>query len=291
MYWEWVDVRPLIRPLQETDPTIDRTQGSNPVAHPIARTPTDQATCLLGVFMCPTGDVPQHLIVRKSKADAFASRLPSPELTVNDFRVFHRSVYTPAMKYTLPAVAVDKECFAPVQSKILAAILNGIGVARTIPTAIRHGPISMEGLDLLDLRTEAGISAIQLFRESIFSMSETGKMILVNLYHSQLEPGLGTHLLERPDIAVSYLTPTWLASICQFLFQHNLRITLTDATIPALQTNGDQFIMSTTHLSRFTDSQCYAINLVRLYLQVFTLCDVSANQYGKTICPEKYCGR
>ena len=94
--------------------------------------------------MTPTGDFSEHLVVMKSKADALASRLQSPQLTVNDIRIFHRSIYTPAMKYALPAVAVDEECFAPVQSKILTVIvLNGIGAARTIPTAIRHGPISI----------------------------------------------------------------------------------------------------------------------------------------------------
>ena len=50
------------------------------------------------------------------------------------------------MKYSLPALAISKECFAPVQSKVLASILNGIGIARTIPTAFRHGPESMGGL-------------------------------------------------------------------------------------------------------------------------------------------------
>ena len=53
-------------------------------------------------------------------------------------------------------------------------------------------------------------------------MSETGKMILINLYHSQLEPGRDTPHLERHDIAVSYLTPTWLTSVRQYLFQHIL---------------------------------------------------------------------
>ena len=193
------------------------------------------------------------------------------------------------MNYTLPTMTVYEECFAPVQSKILDAIHNGIGVARTIPTAIRHGPVSMGGLDLLDLRTEAGISAIQLFRESVFSMSETGKMILINIYHSQLESGRNTHLFERPDIAISYLTPTWPTSVCQYLFQHNLTITLTDAEMPHLQSKADQFIMTAQHLERFTAAQCYDINLVRLYLQASTLFDLLAGTDGKTICPDRLC--
>ena len=69
----------------------------------------------------------------KSKADAYTIRLRSPKLTISDIRIFHRSIYRPAMLYSLPAVAVDEECFAPVQTKILASILNGIGVGQFPP--------------------------------------------------------------------------------------------------------------------------------------------------------------
>ena len=110
LYWEWVDGRPRLHPLQPTDPSINLTQGSQPTSHPIAGTSPDQVIRTLGIFMSPTGDFSKHLIVMKTKADAYASRLQSPKLTVNDIRVFHRSIYTPAMKYTLPAVAVDEEC-------------------------------------------------------------------------------------------------------------------------------------------------------------------------------------
>jgi hypothetical protein len=174
----------------------------------------------------PDGDFSQHLRVMKAKADSYAVHLRSPKLTASDIRIFHRTIYAPAMKYSLPAVAVDKEAFAPVQSRILTSILNGLGVSRTIPTAIRHGPAAMGGLDLLDLQTESGISSLKLFRDSVFSMSETGKMILINLHYSQLESGLGTPLLASPSVPVSYLTPTWVTSVRQFLFNIIFKFTL-----------------------------------------------------------------
>ena len=208
MFWEWIEGRPCLRPISISDPTVALTKGSAPEAHSIHRIPLENATRLLGVYLSPTGGFSTHLNILKKKADAFASRLKSPRLTVLDIRIFHRSIYSPAMTYSLPAMAVDEEAFAPVQSKILASLLNGLGVARTIPTAIRHGPTAMGGLDLLDLRTESGISALKLLRDSIFSRSETGKMLLINLYYSQLESGLGLHLLAHPRVLVSYLTPT-----------------------------------------------------------------------------------
>ena len=157
------------------DPTVSLTQGPSPIQEPIKRVPVDQDSRIVGIQLSPDGDFSPHLRVMKFKADSYASRLSSPKLTAADIRIFHRNIYTPAMKYSLPAIAVDEELFAPVQSKILAAILNGLGISRTIPTPIRHGPTAMGGLDLLDLRTEAGISAIKLLRDSIFAKSETGQ--------------------------------------------------------------------------------------------------------------------
>ena len=290
LYWEWKDGRPILRPVQPDDPTISLTKGASSTPLPVDCLPSDQASKILGVHLSPLGDFSKHLAVMKIKADTYAIRIRSPKLTASDIRVFHRSIYRPAMLYSLPSIAVDEEAYGPVQSKILASILNGIGVARTIPTAIRHGPESMGGLALIDLRTEAGIAALKLLRDSVFSMSETGKMIMINLYHSQRESGIGTPLLERPDLSVSYLTPTWLTSIRQFAYQHNIRISTTTQYAPTLNHVNDKFLMETPHLDRFTQSEIVDINLVRIHLQASTLSDISAGTDGRTICPHCYKG-
>jgi hypothetical protein len=45
----------------------------------------------------------------------------------------------------------------------------------------------------------------------------------------QLEAGIPHPLLEFPTIEVLYLTPTWILSIRQFLYNHNLTISVTDS--------------------------------------------------------------
>ena len=210
MYWEWREGHPYLRPLDEADPPVLLTQGESEAPHSIKRVLIDQACRILGVYLSPDNDFSQHLQVMKTKADHYAFHLKSPKLTANNISIFHRTISTrPAMKYSLPGVAVDEEFLAPVQSRVLAAMLNGLGVARTLSTSIPQGPLSMGGLALLDLRTEAGISAIKLLRDSLFAISETGGMLLLNLYYSQLESGIGKPLLSTPwSIAISYHTPT-----------------------------------------------------------------------------------
>ena len=66
-------------------------------------------------------------------------------------------MYEPAMRYSLPTLAVDEEELDHVQTKVLSIMLQKLGVSSKIPTAIRHGPIDMGGIALMDLRTEVGI--------------------------------------------------------------------------------------------------------------------------------------
>ena len=112
------------------------------------------------------------------------------------------------MRYSLAALAVDEEELGPVQSKVLAAMLQGMGVSSKLPTAIHHGPLDMGGMELLDLQTEMGIASLRLIRNSVFANSKVGKLIVMNVQYSQLEAGIGYNILEKPSQHISYLTPT-----------------------------------------------------------------------------------
>ena len=183
---------------------------------------------MLGVDMNPMGEFGHHISVLQRKADGYASRIRSSKMTASDIRVFHRSIYTPSMRYSLPAIAVDEEELGQVQTRILRVMLQQMHVNSNLATAIRHGSMELGGLGLYDLRTEVGIEALKFLRNSTYSDSEPGNLIRLNLQYSQLESGIGEPLLEHPSIhGVSYLTPTWILSVRQFLSYHNLSIRLT----------------------------------------------------------------
>ena len=134
MYWEWVEGRPRLRPMTTTDPCVSMTQGLSVDPVPITQVSVDKASRVLGVYLSPSGDFSEHIRIMKTKADFYATRLRNPKLTVSDVRIFHKTIYTPAIKYSLPVIAINEEAFEPVQSKVLDSILNGIGVARALPT-------------------------------------------------------------------------------------------------------------------------------------------------------------
>ena len=159
--WEWEKGRPAIRSTQLEDPSIRLHRGYDcTLTTEIPRSDHTTSGKMLGVLLNPMGDFSDQIKSMKLKADAFASRILSPRLKAHDIRTFHRSIYTPSMRYGLAALAVDEEALSTVQSRIVQAMLQKLHVQSTIPTAIRHGPPELGGLALYDLRTEAGIEAV-----------------------------------------------------------------------------------------------------------------------------------
>ena len=64
-------------------------------------------------------------------------------------------------------------------------------------------------------------------------------------------------------------------SLRQYLSLHNLHIVVTDTFQDTLQGPADAMIMQPEHLLRYTEAQQRDLNLVRLYLQVYKLSDMT----------------
>ena len=137
----------------------------------------------------------------------------------------------------------------------------------------------------MDLRTELGISNLKLLRDAIYTESEAGKLMIFNVKYSQIEAGISEPLLENPHIHLSYVTPSWVMSVRQFMYQHNVTVTLTDMLKVELRGKTDTCIMNPALLTHYTPIQQKDINLVRLYLQVITLSDMTTSD-GVDVCSD-----
>ena len=272
--WDWKSGRPHLQKIQSSDPPLAIRQGASDDLVSIRRTELTESSKMLGVLLNPLGDFTDHLNLLRIKADKFARRLLSPRITSSDACVFHRSMYIPAMRYSLASLAVNEEALSGVQTKVIQSLLQKMYFTSKLPTSLRHGPVEMGGLGLYDLRTEAGLEALKFFRNSIYAQSEAGNLLRLNLEYSQRESGIGQSLLQYPGVHVPYLTPSWILSLRQYLFLHNMHVIVTDSYVDPLRGPTDQYIMDPLHLQRYGTSQQRDINLVRIYLQVSTLSDL-----------------
>lgn len=195
------------------------------------------------------------------------------------------------MSYTLPALACDEEELHAIQSAVIPALLNQLGAHSKLPLAIRHGPHKYACLALTDLRTESGLQLLKALRNSIFANTEHGRTMITSIKTSQLESGLDKHLLLHPSIHVSYLTPMWATSICQYLHNHNMSVSLTDLLLdisPAC--HHDHIIMNPTTLKSYTADEQYDLNLVRIHLKAFFISDIATGD-GISILPTSLQGQ
>ena len=119
-----------------------------------------------------------------------------------------------------------------------------------------------------------GIETLKFLRNALYSDSEAGNLIRLNLDYSQPEAGVDFHLLEQPNRHVSYLTPSWILLVRQFLGNNNMHLQISDLHLDPLHGPKDEYIMQSEHLKRHTPAQQQDLNLVRLWLQVATLADM-----------------
>lgn len=167
-------------------------------------------------------------------------------------QTFLRTMYAPSMLYVLPAVAVDEEALADVQTQMMAVALQKLGASKTTPTAIRHGPHELGGLNIIDLRTELGINNLKFLRQAIFSESEAGNLLLISIKYTQLEAGISANILEHPDVSIPYITATWITSLRQFMYQHNITAEISDSLRIVFSNHQDKCIMEGPTLKHST---------------------------------------
>jgi hypothetical protein len=204
------------------------TQGDQTNKFTNKRLSSSKAIKILSIYLAPDGNFSEQLTVLKSKVDELAIRLQSPNLTPRDIKTYHKTIYTPAMQYILPRLAITKDDLQPVQSQVTISIQQKLRYSSKIPTGIRYGPEELGGLGLFDLHTELGISTLKYMCDAIYSHTEAGKLMILNVKYLQIESGISEALLEHPGISIPHPTPTWITSVWQFLYQHNLSTSLTD---------------------------------------------------------------
>ena len=67
-----------------------------------------------------------------------------------------------------------------------------------------------------------GISTLKHMRDAIYSHTEAGKLMILNVKSLQIKAGILEPFLEHPGVSIPYITPTWITSARQFLYQRDL---------------------------------------------------------------------
>jgi len=84
----------------------------------------------LGALICPDETNTKEFQRLKKKADKLARNVTGSKLNKHEAFVLYRSIYIPAMVYSLPAVFLTRDQLEKVESKMITAVLPKMGYNR-----------------------------------------------------------------------------------------------------------------------------------------------------------------
>ena len=115
---------------------------------------------------------------------------------------------------------------------------------------------------------------IEYFMRHWRKSSEVGQMLECTLAWAQLNVGVSFPILEYTSLDLPHLESKWIASIRVYLASIRAGLQLDRSGLPALQRQGDSFIMDYELDSK--KLKIRRINYCRLYLQAITIADLAS---------------
>jgi hypothetical protein len=129
-----------------------------------------------------------------------------------------RAIWCMMIQYPLGATCFTIKQYHKLQAKYLPAFLSKMGINQMTPTAIRHGPPHLGGMDIFRLDTEQGIQHTKLIITHFPKEDEVGKLLHISLDHLQLQAGVSWPVLSQPGHAQwMYIDPCYLSHTWDFL--------------------------------------------------------------------------
>jgi hypothetical protein len=159
----------------------------------------------------------------------------------------------------------------------MSIIIARSGYNRNTKKEIRYGPIVFGGAGFHHLYQKQSHQQIEYFMRHWRKCTEVGKMLECTLAWAQLNVGVSFPILEYTLLDLPHLESKWIASIRVYLASIRAGLQLDRPGLPALQRQGDSFIMDyVLDSKKFTRGEIRRINYCRLYLQAITIADLAS---------------
>jgi hypothetical protein len=252
---------------------------------PIKRIEVSKGMRTLGVRLAPDGNDKDEYEYRLDEATAMRDRLKTAPLSREHVRIGFKSIWKMKMQYPLGATCFNKKQCDKIQARYLPTCLSKMGINRTTAKAVRHGPVSLGGMDVFNLETEQAVEHTKLIVAHLRKDDEIGRMIKLSIDHLQIQAGTSWAVLSRPGMtARQYVDPGYASHTWEYLDRIGSHIRLEPTTWTQPQRAGDSFIMDdVANLTGLKPTELKHIHHVRLFLGVTTLADITTSD-GKSLC-------
>jgi exonuclease III len=242
----------------------------------VSRLEPTQGMNMLGVYLAPDGNTQDHVSYLRRKAEQWAENMRHSTVNREEVWTALQRTIPFAMAYSLPASTLTRDECKFIMAPIFKTGLPRAGIASTIASSIRVGPISHGGLGLLDAYTHMGVSQVETLISHMWQKTPTGRLLEMALEDIALELGLVN--TWQPTVLKRGLeyasTTTWIRHVLRFTVENNITLHIGRDYYHKLREH-DQTIMENA-LEYSRNAQILkSINAVRMALKVVWIGDIS----------------
>jgi hypothetical protein len=195
------------------------------VLHNLQRLEHTQATLSLGVEIVPDGKMKKQLETLHRSSVLWVDQMKQGKLSRSDAWLVFSATIWKSITYLLPAMCLTKKECEMIMSPAINQALVLMGFCRHFPRAVVFAPQKYLGLGIQHIHTMQEILRLQDIINHTLKATFTGQLHRASLEHLIIEVGVGTTVLEQPNISLSPLvTPSLIKHTWKFLDEHGMTL-------------------------------------------------------------------
>ena len=242
--------------------------------HLLARLELSKAKETLGIWFAPSGSAVDQVKEMRKLTENWADQFRTGKLSRPEAWLALTTTIWKTLEYPLNALTLTKEECEYVMAPAISSGLNGAGICRNLPKALRHGPTSYQGLELPHIYTIQGIARLTDLLNHNHIDTNTGFLHRASLEQMIVNAGLGPDLLEYSHKKYGQLATFSLMEQNWKFLSDNKIVLLHDIKMPTRR-EGDDFLMKIFVNHALTKPTLLAAQRCMQYLQVSTVSDIT----------------
>jgi hypothetical protein len=262
----------------------------------IRRITTEEGERYLGVQAAGDGNWRDEYSFRLKQMKGMASKITHSSLDRNSTYTLYSTTYKPTICYPLHHTTFSNNECDKLQSPTTQAILPKMGFNRNFPRAVVHGPYSLGGNQLIDLKVEQFVLQITDMMTAVRKMDIIGEQLVYLIAAHQRFLGSSTQFFSTSHEDFTYrCRNSRMSFIWEKIQKYGIEITSKHFWVPNSDFDNDSALMDVFIVLRkrrqntpqhSTSNDLHNPNEVRLYLKCTYLSDILYEKHS--IRQEKY---
>lgn len=241
----------------------------------------DEARRTLGIWQRGDGGQQKQKEILIDNIRCYGKQIKTSGLSRREKELGLKSTITRTIAYGAPATSLNKAQAEEVNKELRKAAIQGLGVPKTTPLELIHGPSSLNGLQILDYCTFQMSEHIKILMDNLDTNTRTGELLQMLIAEHTIELGMEGSIWEiENEMYLDMISESWIKNTIQAMIEHNVQIRQYDPIQLKQWRRGDKFLMDAFLRipgSKLNKEQLRNIQEVRRFLQVNTLSDILVN--------------